>query len=138
MSEAKPYTVEEFKRDARETRDEWPIARLRATVEALERVTRERDEARADFQRVDDERIHEWGLRVRAEKERDEARAAPRSLPERQRELCARAVEGAHRYMAGTHSATVRATPLVTDAPSPGCSDPECACALVTKKGGGE
>lgn len=43
MSDAKPYTMTEFLEDGRTTRDEWPIARLRVTVEALERVTRERD-----------------------------------------------------------------------------------------------
>jgi len=72
--EAKPYTLEEFDVDAQFWWDEGHIVRrVRATVEALEQVTRERDEAR-DLYRVAEEG------RCRALTERDEARAKVSAL----------------------------------------------------------
>lgn len=43
--------------------------------------------------------------------------ARDRRVAEMQREACAQAIENEHRYMAGSHSQTVRATPLVTFKP---------------------
>ena len=96
MSDREPYTVEEA--EFLHKHDERASSRkLLATVEALERVTRERDEALTELA---------------------EARAAlveipvARSVAERQRAACSEALHERGFYLAVS---VVRATPLVTD-----------------------
>jgi hypothetical protein len=90
---------------------------------------KERDEARDDFRRVDDERINEVGMRARAEaahdlmaaeKERAEHAhnelvlslpAMRRDVAERQREACAKALD----HYSCVCSSHARYVPLATD-----------------------
>jgi hypothetical protein len=111
MTDAKPYTVEDLPYLTPAEVPVWP--RIRATVEALARVTKERDEART---------MHDL---MAAEKERAEHAhnelvlslpAMRRDVAEKQREACAARV----RHLdadpdVGFTSAEILATPLVTD-----------------------
>ena len=159
MSDAKPYTVDElaYWESMSEALPVNHRAKLRATVEALERVTKERDEAlaslvaqRGHIEMMSTERREFMQRAEKAEKDRDDARAeverlrngpccptcsieehhpesrlnrarayiaklesepSPRSVAERQREACAKRLDGPDAVSA----AEVRATPLVTD-----------------------
>ena len=109
-------------------------------AEMIRSVAKERDEARAEVERLTaltEESEHQMHLRIRAgydktvadawraalakmERERDEARAALRTVAERQREACAANMHPLLRSMLARQQAAelCRATPLVTEVES--------------------
>ncbi len=114
----------------KQQRDE-AVKKLGITLEQLWATEKQRDEARAEVERLTalaDESEHQMHLRIRAgydktvadawraalakmERERDEARAALRDVAERQREACARFMEDERWYT----SLAARRAPLVTE-----------------------
>jgi hypothetical protein len=122
MSDAKPYTAQGLPLGLMHYLGDLDPDRVLATIEALERVTKERDDALAAESVTAKDYYRVVARAEKAEAERDDARAyiaklesepSPRSVAERQREACCRMVSANSDdfELVGI----VRATPLVTD-----------------------